>query len=277
MTLTSPGVLIERRTGSTGLPAVPAFNVVGLEYVEAFVGAAEELQAPLILQLSQNAVAYRGGLRPFAAAVLAAATAATVPIAVQLDHAEDVGLVREAADAGFTSVMFDASRMDFDENVEQTRAIADELRAQGIWVEAELGEIGGKAGAHALGVRTDPQEAALFVERTGVDGLAVAVGSSHAMRTREAVLDLGLIAALRDAVSVPLVLHGASGVSDERVAEATHAGIRKVNFGTRFNIEFTAALRAALAEYEGVDPRTYLNSARSALTADARRLLALFS
>src|SRR5690606_18971016 len=181
-----------------------------------------------------------------------------------------VGLVREAADAGFTSVMFDASRMDFDENVEQTRAIADELRAQGIWVEAELGEIGGKAGAHALGVRTDPQEAALFVERTGVDGLAVAVGSSHAMRTREAVLDLGLIAALRDAVSVPLVLHGASGVSDERVAEATHAGIRKVNFGTRFNIEFTAALRAALAEYEGVDPRTYLNSARSALTADAR-------
>lgn len=277
MTLASPLELITRRDGAEGVCAVPAFNVIGLEHVEAFVGAAEELQVPVILQLSQNATRYRGSLRPFAAAILAQAEAASVPIAVQLDHADDVALVRDAAAAGFTSVMFDASELPFEDNVAQTHEIAAKLQAQGIWVEGELGEIGGKDGAHAFGVRTDPQEAAMFVERTGVDGLAVAVGSSHAMKTQEAVLDLELIATLRDAVSVPLVLHGASGVSDERVADACRNGIRKVNFGTRFNNEFTAVLRDALAEYEGVDPRVYLRRVRDALTADARHILSLFA
>ena len=277
MTLVSPAELIARRERVDGLSAVPALNVIGLEHVEAFVGAAEELGVALILQLSQNAVRYRGGLRPFAAAILEQAASASVSVAVQLDHADDVELVRQAADAGFTSVMFDASRLDFDDNVSQTRAIADELRGKGIWVEAELGEIGGKLGAHAFGVRTDPQEATMFVERTGVDGLAVAVGSSHAMKTQEAVLDLELIGALHSAVPVPLVLHGASGVTDNAVAEACRAGISKVNFGTRFNIEFTAALRVALEEYEGVDPRNYLKRSRDALAADARHILSLFS
>ncbi|MBD8012147.1 class II fructose-bisphosphate aldolase [Microbacterium sp. Re1] len=277
MTLASPIDLIARREGRGDLPAVPAFNVIGLEHVEAFVDAADTLQVPLILQVSQNATRFRGGIRPFAAAIVQLASAASVPIAVQLDHADDVALVREAADAGVTSVMFDASTLEFEANVEQTTMVAAEMQARGIWVEGELGEIGGKDGAHAFGVRTDPRQAAAFVERTGVDGLAVAVGSSHAMMTQEAVLDLELIAELRDAVPVPLVLHGASGVSDERVAEACRAGVRKVNFGTRFNGAFTAALRDALSEYDGVDPRVYLRRGREALAADARHILSLFA
>lgn len=277
MTLASPIDLIALRESSDEMPAVPAFNVIGLEHVEAFVEAADELQVPLILQLSQNAARFRGDVRPFAAAIIAHATAASVPIAVQLDHADDIALVRDAADAGFTSVMFDASTLEFEANVAQTREVAKDLRAGGIWVEGELGEIGGKDGAHAFGVRTDPQQAAMFVERTGVDGLAVAVGSSHAMKTQEAVPDLDLIAELHAAVPVPLVLHGASGVADARVADACRGGIRKVNFGTRFSKEFTVALRGALAEYDGVDPRVYLRRGRDALAADARHVLSLFA
>lgn len=277
MTLASPAELIARRDGEAGLPAVPAFNVIGLEHVEAFVEAAEKLRVPFILQVSQNAVRYRGALRPFAAAIVEQASKASVAVALQLDHADDVGLVRDAVAAGFTSVMFDASKLDIDENIAKTRAVAEELQAQGIWVEGELGEIGGKDGAHVFGVRTDPQEAAMFAGRTGVDGLAVAVGSSHAMKTQDAVLDLDLIARLRAAVPVPLVLHGASGVADEVVAAACQAGVRKVNFGTRFNIEFTRAMRAALAEYDGADPRIYLRRCRDALVADAHHLLSLFA
>lgn len=277
MTLASPADLIALREAGDGVPAVPAFNVIGLEHVEAFVEAADERRVPLILQLSQNATRFRGGVRPFAAAIIELAAAAAVPIAVQLDHADDVTLVREAADAGFTSVMFDASTLEFEANVAQTREVAKELQARGIWVEGELGEIGGKDGAHAFGVRTDPHEAARFVERTGVDGLAVAVGSSHAMKTQDAVLDLELIAALRGAVPVPLVLHGASGVSDARVVEACRTGVRKVNFGTRFNKEFTATLREALTDYDGVDPRVYLRRCRDALAADAQHILSLFA
>lgn len=277
MTLASPADLIARREATPGLSAVPAFNVIGLEHLEAFIDAGESLQVPLILQLSQNAVRHRGGIRPFAAAIVAQAEAAAIPVAIQLDHADDVTLVRDAAAAGFTSVMFDASRLDFEANVAQTKAITEELHAQGVWVEAELGEIGGKGGAHAFGVRTNPDEASMFVARTGVDALAVAVGSSHAMKSQEAVLDVELISALHAAVPVPLVLHGASGVPDAGVADACRAGIRKVNFGTRFNIEFTRSLRGTLADYEGVDPRHYLGIVRQGLTEDARHILALFS
>src|SRR6185312_10019142 len=117
----------------------------------------------------------------------------------------------------------------------------------GLWVEAELGEIGGKDGAHAPGVRTDPSEARAFVALTGVDGLAVAVGSSHAMTSKDAQLDLALIAELAEAVPVPLVLHGSSGVSTSMLLDAVAAGIRKVNVGTALSVAFTAAVRAFLA------------------------------
>ena len=135
-------------------------------------------------------------------------------------------------------------------------------RSEGIWVEAELGEVGGKDGAHAPGVRTDPAEAATFVADTGVNSLAVAVGFSHAMTSQTAELDLALIVRLRDAVPIPLVLHGSSGVPDASIAAATRAGIWKVNIGTALNVAFTAGVRSRLEEPAVVDPRKYLAPAR---------------
>ena len=147
------------------------------------------------------------------------------------------------------------------------------LHAQGIWVEAELGAIGGKGGAHTPGVRTDPQEAADFVAATGVDGLAVAVGSTHAMTSQTASLDCDLVRAIASVVPVPLVLHGSSGVPREQLREATRAGIRKINVGTALNLAFTGAVRAALADEALTDPRRYLGPARDATAASVRQLL----
>ena len=271
MTLVSPDDLL-----ADGTAGVAAFNVILPEHVEAFVAAAEHRGDGLILQLSQNAVRYHGSLAPMGAALLAAARGASVPIAVQLDHADDLHLIRDAAALGFTSIMFDGSRLDDAENVTRTATLAEELHGSGIWVEAELGEIGGKDGVHSATARTDPAQAARFVERTGVDGLAVAVGSSHAMTEQSASIDLGLVAALHESVPVPLVLHGSSGVPDATVRDACRAGIRKVNVGTQFNVVFSRALRVALdADPSAVDPRRYLRPARNAVQAEAERLLAV--
>ncbi|MFP3466584.1 class II fructose-bisphosphate aldolase [Leifsonia sp. SIMBA_070] len=271
MSLVSPAELL----AESPTPAVAAFNVILLEQLEAFVAAAEHASTGLILQLSQNAVRYHGSLAPLGAAMLAAARQADVPIAVQLDHADDVELIQEAVSFGFTSIMFDGSKLEVTENVARTASLAAVLHRSGVWVEAELGEIGGKDGVHSATARTDPSEAAAFVEATGVDGLAVAVGSSHAMTEQSASLDLGLVAALRESVPVPLVLHGSSGVGDALVREACRAGIRKVNVGTRFNVVFTTAVRDALAaDPTVVDPRRYLRVGRDAVASEATRILA---
>ena len=185
-----------------------SFNVIALEHAEAIVEGAERAGAPVVLQLSQNTVAYHRGLAPLAAACLAIAASATVPVVVHLDHASDRDLVEQAVTLGITSVMFDASALEHAANLAATRSVATWCHDRGVAVEAELGEVGGKDGVHAPGARTDPVEATDYVERTRVDALAVAVGSSHAMLTRDAVLDDALIAALAEQVPVPLVLHG---------------------------------------------------------------------
>jgi fructose-bisphosphate aldolase class II len=165
--------------------------------------------------------------------------------------------------------MFDAGASPSAENVRRTAAAVEWAHGAGLWLEAELGHVGGKpdqpASAHAAGVRTDPDEAAAFVASTGVDALAVAVGSSHAMTSRTAALDLPLVARLAAAVPVPLVLHGSSGVPDEALAAAVRAGIRKVNIGTALNTALTAAVRSVLTDASVVDPRTYLTAGRSAM------------
>ncbi|MFJ8867072.1 ketose-bisphosphate aldolase [Streptomyces sp. NPDC102473] len=259
------------RTGATG---VGAFNVVQIEHAQAIVGGAETAGLPVILQISENTARYHGALEPIGLASLAVARAAGVPVAVHLDHAESAGLVREAVRLGFTSVMFDASALPYDDNVAATREITAYCHDHGVWVEAELGEIGGKDGAHAPGVRTDPDEARAFVEATAVDALAVAVGSSHAMLTRDAVLDLALISRLRDAVGVPLVLHGSSGVGDTGLVAAVGAGMTKVNISTHLNKLFTRTVRAHLDTHaDAADPRAYLGPARDAVAAEVARLL----
>jgi fructose-bisphosphate aldolase, class II len=261
-------------SASRGRRGVGAFNVVQLEHAEAIVSGAARADAPVILQVSENTVRYHGGLEPVALATLAVARRAAVPVAVHLDHAESPELVHEAVRLGFTSVMFDASKRAYAANVAATAAVVAHCHARGVWVEAELGEIGGKGGAHAPGARTDPEEAARFVAAAEVDALAVAVGTSHAMLTQEARLDFDLIRRLAARVPVPLVLHGSSGVPDADLTRAVAAGITKVNIATRLTMAFTAAVRAHLEEHPSdVDTRVYLGRAREVVAAEVSRLL----
>ena len=265
-------------TAAAHRTGIGAFNVIHLETAEALAAAAEDAGLPVILQISQNCVAYHGSLEPIARATLALAAGSLANVAVHLDHAENEQLTIRAIDLGFGSVMFDGAKLDYERNVEATLRVVEYAHANDVLVEAELGEIGGKDGAHAPGVRTDPGEARRFVDETGVDSLAVAVGSSHAMTERTATLDLDLIARLKAALPVPLVLHGSSGVSDETIVSAIRSGITKVNVSTHLNGHFTTAVRRYLAEHpEVVDSRTYLREGRTAVTAEAARLLTLFA
>jgi ketose-bisphosphate aldolase len=252
------------------------FNVIGLEHAEALVAGADRAGAPVILQISQNCVRFHGALEPIAAATLAVARAADVPVAVHLDHVESEDLVDEALDLGIRSIMFDASTLPHADNLARTRAVVERCHAAGVWVEAELGEVGGKDGVHAPGARTDPQQAGRYADATGVDALAVAVGSSHAMLTRTALLDFDLIGRLSAAVDVPLVLHGSSGVADVDLTRAVAAGMTKINISTHLNSVFTGAVRGVLAGNTGlVDPRKYLSPGREAVAAETTRLLRL--
>ncbi len=267
-------VLAEARAAGRG---VAAFNVIQIEHAEAYAVAAERCSLPVVMQISENCVRYHGSLRPIAAATLAIAEACAQPVVVHLDHAESVDLVDEAVRRGLTAVMFDGSRLADDANREATRRVVEQCHAAGVSVEAELGEVGGKDGVHAPGVRTDPGDAARFVADTGVDALAVAVGSSHAMTERVAVLDTDLIAAIATRVPVPLVLHGSSGVPDEGLVAAVRSGMTKVNIATHLNQVWTEAMVLRLEQSPTVDTRTYLGAARDAVTDEAERLLRLLA
>jgi fructose-bisphosphate aldolase, class II len=264
-------VLAPAAASGTGLGA---FNVFSIEHAEALTAAAETAGTPVVLQISQNAVRYHGALAPIALATLALARSGAVPMVVHLDHATDTSLIDQAIELGFGSVMFDASSMPYAENVAATAAIVRRCHDRGVDVEAELGEVGGKDGVHDPGARTQPEEAQAFVEATGVDALAVAVGTSHAMTERHVALDLELIRELRSAVPVPLVLHGSSGVPDEELVRAVHAGMTKINIATHLNQVFTNSVRSSLAVNPTmVDSRKYLGPARDAVAVEAARLL----
>lgn len=259
--------------------AVLAFNVITLEHAEAIVAGAVHVGRPVILQLSENAIRFHGGSPlPILAACRELAADARADIAIHLDHVQDLLLattaIGSAGRVGVTSIMVDAAHLPYEANVTRTAELAGLAHESDWWVEAELGEVGGKDGAHAPGVRTDPAEAADFVATTGVDGLAVAVGSSHAMTEQRADLDLDLIGRLAGTVPVPLVLHGSSGVPDAVLRAAVAAGIRKVNVGTALNVAFTGAVRAHLDAHPATtDPRKYLSEARTATTDAVTRLL----
>ncbi|MGP4090613.1 class II fructose-bisphosphate aldolase [Streptomyces sp. KR55] len=278
MPLVTTGDLVTRAAAARA--AVAAFNIITLEHVEAVVAGAESVDAPVVLQVSENAVRFRHGrLLPLARAAVAAAERAAVPVALHLDHVQSDDLLRQAPDAGFSSVMYDASRLPYQENLAATRAAADWAHAQGLWIEAELGEVGGKDGrppldAHAPGARTDPAEARAFVTDSGVDALAVAIGSTHAMTTRTATLDHALLERLSGILDVPLVLHGSSGVPDDELTAAVAGGITKVNVGTALNIAMTGAIREFLTAHpEAVDSRSYLSVGREAMARAVARII----
>jgi fructose-bisphosphate aldolase, class II len=272
MTLVPAGEIVAaaRARGS----AACAFNLIGIEHAEGIAAGAEAAGTPVIMAISENCVRYHGAVGPITAAVLAIARAAAGPVGVHLDHATSRELVQAAVGAGIGSVMFDGSGLGYEPNVAATADVARWCHDRAVWVEAELGEIGGKDGVHAPGARTRPDEAAAYVAATGVDALAVAVGSSHAMLTRDAVLDLELIGRLAAAVPVPLVLHGSSGVPDQVLIAAVAAGLVKINIGTQLNKVYTASVRSALgADERLVDPRAYGTAGRAAIAAEVARLL----
>ncbi len=272
MTLVDPRPLLAtaRRNGY----GVGAFNVTLLEHAEAIVAGAEAAGAPLIMQISENAVRYHNALRPIALASLDIARSAAVPVAVHLDHAADIALIREAVDLGLTSVMYDGSTLPDDQNREWTSRVVAHCHAQDVAVEAELGVIGGKDGVHAPQARTDPGDARQFVADTGVDSLAVAVGSSHAMSSRDAVIDIDLVATLASTVDVPLVLHGSSGVPDETLSLIVRSGLTKVNIATHLNRVFTQSIRDTFhVDQTLLDARKYIDPAREAMAVEVTRIL----
>jgi fructose-bisphosphate aldolase, class II len=272
MSLVPTGELVEqaRRAGH----AIAAFNVITLEHAEGIALGAERAGLPVILQLSENAVKYHGSPYALAAASAAVARVSTADISLHLDHITDISLMHLAPELEVSSVMYDGATFPYEENVRHTREAVEWGRKHGIWIEAELGEIGGKDGAHAPGVRTDPDEARQFVEATGVAALAVAVGSSHAMTSKDAALDHELIKVLRSTLDVPLVLHGSSGVSDEELTLAAQEGMVKINIGTALNIAYTGATRSFLeANPSVIDPRKYFKPSREAVAATVEHAL----
>ncbi|PZP14092.1 MAG: fructose-bisphosphate aldolase [Brachybacterium faecium] len=247
-----------------------AFNVIHLENAESFRLAAEAVGVPVVMQISQNCVKYHGGLAPIGRATLEIARRSEVDVVVHLDHADDL-------DLGFSSIMYDGSKLPDAENRARTAEVVKAAHELGVSVEAELGEVGGKDGVHDPSARTDPADTARFVADTGVDLMAVAVGSSHAMTERTAALDEQLISAIAAEVPVPLVLHGSSGVADENIQAAIRAGMTKINVSTHLNKVYTGAVREFLeANPTVVDNRKWMKAGREAGTGEAERLIRLF-
>lgn len=239
--------------------AVGAFNVENMEMVQAVLSAAEELQAPVIMQTTPSTVKY-AGLDLYYANVKAAAEKASVPVAIHLDHGSSFELAMQALRVGYTSIMIDGSHSVFEENIAVTKRVVDACAPSDVPVEAELGKVGGKEDDldGGDGGYTDPMEAKEFVERTGVSSLAVAIGTAHGVYKGEPKLDLDRLSEIRKVVDIPLVLHGASGLSDEAVQESIRRGICKVNFATELRIAYTKGVKSTFEENPDViDPKKY--------------------
>lgn len=261
---TTEGML---RSARKGCYAVGAFNAENMEMVQAIVSAAEEMNAPVIIQTTPGTVQY-ANLDTYYATVAAIAKDSKVPVAIHLDHGSSFALSVQALRAGYTSIMIDGSKYPLEENIALTKHVVDACKPNGIPVEGELGRVGGKEDSlesSATGY-TDPAEAVEFVGRTGVSSLAIGVGTAHGVYKTKPVLKTELIRIIRDQVSIPLVLHGASGLSDEVVRQCVQCGISKVNFATELRIAYTDAIRAFLGNHlETIDPKKFGVTAKDAV------------
>ena len=247
--------------------AVGAFNVENMEMVQAVVAAAEELKSPVIMQTTPSTLKYAGP-DMYYANVAAAAKKASVPVVMHLDHGSSFELAMQAFRAGYTSIMIDGSHSVFEENIAITKSVVDACHAGQVPVEAELGKVGGKEDDldGGNGGYTVPSEAAEFVERTGVDSLAVAIGTAHGLYKGEPKLDFERLVEIKEKVDIPLVLHGASDVPDDLVKKAISLGICKVNVATDLKIPFAKAVKEYLDEHNGEsDPRKYMTPGKLAM------------
>lgn len=255
--VTTEKMLLDAQAGGY---AVGAFNVENLEMVLAVIQAAEELRAPVIMQTTPSTVKY-AGLDYYLAMVRTAAERASVPVAMHLDHGDSFALAMQALRTGYTSIMIDGSHEAFADNIALTKQVVDACAPSRVSVEAELGKVGGKEDDLEGGDGnpfTDPQQAKEFVERTGVGSLAIAIGTAHGLYKGTPKLDFDRLSAIREVVSIPLVLHGASGVPDEAVRESISRGICKVNFATELRIAFSDGVKAYLQENpDTFDPKKY--------------------
>lgn len=232
-----------------GAYAVGAFNVENMEMVKAVIAAAEELKAPVMLQTTPSTVKY-GTLDTYYAMVAAEAKKTFVPVCIHLDHGSSFELAVQALKVGYTSVMIDGSHENFENNIAVTKKVVDVAKVCGIPVEAELGKVGGKEDdlVADADTNTDPFEAKEFVERTGISSLAIAIGTAHGFYIGTPVLDKDRMSQIREVVSIPLVLHGASGLSDADVQDCVKRGICKVNFATELRVAYTDAVKKLLAD-----------------------------
>ncbi len=284
-----------------GRYAVGAFNVNNLEILQAIVRAANKLKSPVILQTSEGAIAY-AGMRYLRALVQEAADESTIPIVFHVDHGRDVNIIRQAIKSGYTSVMIDGSHLPFEENIALTKKVVGWAHAKGVSVEGELGTIGGaeeRIVARKI-IYTEPDAAKDFVEQTGVDALAVAIGTSHGAYkfAGSAKLDIERLRAIKQLLKMPLVLHGASGVPDwllrtaehygarlgkaegvpdDQITAAIKNGINKINTDTDLRLAFDAGVREFLATSpEDFDPRHILGRARDLIQQVVEHRIKLF-
>jgi len=268
------------RAALEGHYAVGAFNANNMEQVQGIIEAAVEERAPVILQASQGAIRY-AGLNCVTAIVRALAEEADVPVVLHLDHGTDFDQNILCLRAGFTSLMYDGSKRPYEENVAITSQVVHIAHVCGIPVEAELGQVlkstDNVSEEEVLAAMTDPDQAVEFVRRTGCDSLAVAVGSVHAMEEAQAELNLERLKAIHQAIDIPLVLHGSSGVKEESEVEAMQYGIAKVNVATMLNQAFTRGMKKGLAALpDNTDPRKVLAFSRDEVKEVVRHKIRLF-
>lgn len=252
------------RGAQKGGYAIGAFNVENMEMAQAVVAAAEALQAPVIVQTTSGTLGYAPPAC-YCGMVAALAKAASVPVALHLDHGNSFSLAEACAQAGYTSLMIDGSLLPYAQNAALTQRVVD--MAGDLPVEAELGTVGGKEDGHeAQAQYTDPAEAKDFVRRTGISSFAVAIGTAHGVYKGEPKLDLKRLEEIRAIVDIPLVLHGTSGVPDEKVRACIARGICKVNYATDLRIAFTEGVRTMIADKpQAYDPKQYLSAGRASV------------
>ena len=249
--------------------AVGGFNINNMEFLQGIIEAAEESKSPLILQTSEGAMRYIG--KDYVISMVEAATKnITIPVALHLDHGSSFAKTMECIRLGYSSVMIDGSHKPFAENIKLTRKVVEAAHSVGVTVEAELGKLGGTEDDLTVDEKdatfTKPEEVVEFVEKTGVDALAIAIGTAHGVYQGEPELDFDRLKEINEKANMPLVLHGASGVSDDYVRRAVSMGINKVNVNTDFQQVFTAKIRQLFSEDPDLyDPRKYCGPGREAI------------
>lgn len=268
------------KEAQAGKYAVGAFNCNNMEIVQAIIGAAEAERSPVIMQASQGAIKY-AGLDYIVAMARLAAEKATVPVALHLDHGTSFDQVMQCIRAGFSSVMIDGSKYSLEDNIALTNKVVAVARAVGVSVEAELGKIGGTEDDIHVDEKdalfTNPDEAKYFVESTGVDALAIAIGTAHGQYKGVPELDFERLKKITALTDVPIVLHGSSGVPDEAIKEAISLGVAKVNIDTNIREAFVNACRQVLDnDAKEIDPRKVLGPAREAAIEIIREKIRVF-